>query len=410
VEKTAAKNSALLFIFFTILIDMIGVGIIIPVVPELIATLTGQTLSEAALTGGYLISSYAAAQFLFAPVMGEFSDKYGRKTILLLSLLGLGIDYFIHAFATTIGWLFLGRIIAGVFGASHTVATAYVADVSTKENKAKNFGIIGAAFGLGFVIGPAIGGFIGESYGLTAPFFVAGGFSLLNFLFGFFFLKESLPKNKRREINYTKMIPFVSLAHIAKYKAVLGFVFAFTLANLAGQVMFSTWTFYTMERYSWGKLEVGVSLMVVGFLVSIVQAFLTGFMVKKFGNRKVIALGFTCWTLGMFAFAFAANSFYLYAIMVPYVIGGIAGPTLQGIVSNQVKENEQGNVQGVLTSLVSLTAIVGPMIYTALFHKFTRPNTTLYFPGAPYLLAGCILVIATIIALYSLKTIVKTTH
>lgn len=402
-EKPVSKNHALAFIFVTILVDMIGVGIIIPVIPDLITKLTGQDLSDGALTGGFLIFAYAAMQFFFAPVMGELSDRYGRKPILLLALFGLGTDYVIHAFAPTLFWLFVGRILAGVFGASHTVATAYIADISSKEDKAKNFGIIGAAFGLGFVIGPGIGGLIGNEWGVQAPFLVAAGFSLLNFLFGLFVVKESLPVEKRRPIEVAKMMPFVSFAHMGKYKAVLGLIIAFTLVHLAGQVMPSTWTFFTMERYGWGQFEVGLSLVVVGLLVSVVQAVLTGFMVKKYGNRKVIIIGFTCWTIGMFSFAFAGNQFYLYAAVIPYILGGIAGPTVQGLVSNKVSDKEQGNLQGVLTSLVSLTAIIGPLIYTSLFSFYTADETPVYFPGAPYLAGGVILIIATAIALMSIR-------
>ena len=384
---------------------MIGVGIIVPIIPDLISSLTGQNLSDAALTGGLLITAYAGVQFLFAPVMGELSDSYGRKPILLLSLFGLGVDYVLHAFAPTIMWLFAGRILAGIFGASHTVAFAYIADVSNKENKAKNFGIIGAAIGLGFVIGPAIGGIIGENWGVKAPFFVAAGFSLLNFLFGLFFVKESLAPENRRKINYSKMIPFVSLSNLRKYKAVIGFVIAFGLAQLAGQVMPNTWSYYTMERYEWNKLDVGLSLMVVGILASVVQAVLTGFLVKRFGNKKVIMCGFTLWTLGMFGIAFAGNAFYLYAATIPYVVGGIATPTIQGVVSNRVSDKEQGNLQGVLTSLGSLMAVLSPVIYTTLFSVYSGPDSTVYFPGAPFLAGASILIIATIIAIYSLRNL-----
>ncbi|NOQ72451.1 MAG: MFS transporter [Crocinitomix sp.] len=384
---------------------MIGVGLIVPIIPDLISSLTGQNLSDAALTGGLLITAYAGVQFLFAPVMGELSDRFGRKPILLLSLFGLGIDYILHAFSPTITWLFVGRILAGVFGASHTVAFAYIADVSSKENKAKNFGIIGAAFGLGFVIGPALGGIIGENWGVKAPFFVAAGFSLLNFLFGLFFVEESLIPENRRKINFSKMIPFVALSNLRKYKAVIGFVIAFALAQLAGQVMPNTWSYYTMESYEWNQLDVGISLMVVGLLVSVVQAVLTGFLVKRFGNRKVIIWGFTLWTLGMFGIAFAGNAFYLYAATVPYVIGGIATPTIQGVVSNRVSDNEQGNLQGVLTSLSSLMAVFAPLIYTTLFSVYSAPQAPVYFPGAPFLAGAIILILATIVVIYSLRNL-----
>ncbi|WP_211252725.1 TCR/Tet family MFS transporter [Crocinitomix catalasitica] len=397
------SRTAYYFIFITILIDMIGIGIIIPVIPDLISQITGQSLSEAALMSGFLIMAYAVMQFLFAPVMGELSDRFGRKPILLLALLGLAIDYIIHALAPTILWLFIGRVLAGIFGASHTVATAYIADISTPETKAKNFGMIGAAFGLGFIIGPGIGGIIGGEWGPRAPFYVAAGFTLLNLILGLIFVPESLSTDKRRPIILKNMIPFNSLIHLGKYKSVIGLVLAYTLVNLAGQVMPSTWTFFTMERYGWSTSAVGLSLAVVGLLVAIVQAGLTGVLVKKFGNKKVITLGFTCWTVGMFAFVLASNQYLLYFAIVPYVLGGIAGPTIQSIVSNSVDDKEQGNLQGVMTSMVSITAIVGPLIYTSLFAYYTGDAAPIYFPGSPYLLGGIILVIGSIIATYSIR-------
>lgn len=401
----SGNNTAIVFIFLTVLIDMMGIGLIVPIIPELISSLTGESLSDAAWTGGLIYMTYAFVQFLFAPVLGELSDRFGRKPVLLLALFGLGVDYIIHAFALTIGWLFAGRILAGVFGASHTVAMAYIADISTKENKAKNFGIIGAAFGLGFVLGPALGGLIGDAWGVKAPFFVAAGLSLLNFLLGLFLVKESLPKENRRKINFTKMIPFVSFAHMGKYKAVIGFILAFTLAQLAGQVMPTTWSFFTMENFGWSKFDVGLSLMVVGILVSAVQAGLTGFLVKKFGNRKVIFMGFTLWTIGMFGIAFSGNTFLLYAAAIPYVMGGIAAPTIQGVVSNQVAPNEQGNLQGVLTSLASTTAILAPAIYSTSFKYYSAADAEIYFPGAPFLIGAVILIAATVLAIMALRTL-----
>lgn len=400
-----SKNSAIIFIFITVLVDMIGIGLIIPIIPDLLESLTGDSNADVAVIGGLLITAYALTQFLFAPVLGEFSDRYGRKPILLLALFGLGIDYLIHAYSPTVGWLFFGRIVAGVFGASHTVAFAYIADISKKEDKAKNFGLIGAAFGLGFVIGPGIGGILGEYYGVRSPFFLAAGFSLLNFLFGLFFVKESLVKEKRRKINFSRMIPFVSLVHLSKYKAVLGFIFAFVFVQFAGQVMPSTWSFFTKGAFNWDKADIGLSLVVVGLLVSAVQGFLTGRLVKAYGNRKVIMLGFIGWTTGMFLISFAQSELLLYLALIPYVVGGIAGPTIQGLVSNHVGESEQGNLQGVLVSFGSLAAVIGPSIYTGLFGYYSSESAPIYFPGAPFFLGGMILVIATIIAAWSLKSI-----
>lgn len=400
--KKDASKSALTFIFFTILVDVIGIGIIIPVIPSLIKSLTGNDLAGAAMTGGLLMISFSIMQFLFAPVLGELSDRYGRRPVLLFSLFGLGIDYIFHALAPTIAWLFVGRLIAGITGASFSVATAYIADVSTPENKAKNFGLIGAAFGIGFILGPVIGG-VCATWGPQVPFFVAAGFTLANFIFGYFFVPESLPVERRRPIRFKSMIPGVSLVHIGKFKALLGLVIAFVLVNLAGQVMPSTWSFFTMEMYGWNETKVGISLAVVGLLVGLVQALLIGKLVKKFGNKKVIMLGFMLWTVGMISFCFAMNPFLLYAALVPYVLGGIAGPTIQGLMSNSVSEKEQGNLQGALTQVISLTAIAGPVIYTSLFSKFSGENSVIYFPGAPYMAAAIIILVACIIAYFSLR-------
>ena len=402
--QAKSSKSALTFIFFTILVDVIGIGIIIPVVPTLIKSLTGEGIAEAAWWGGWLAIAYSGMQFICAPVLGELSDRFGRRPILLFSLLGLGIDYIFCAFAPTIAWLFVGRILAGMTGASFSVATAYIADVSTPENKAKNFGIIGAAFGLGFVLGPTIGGICAQ-WGTQLPFFVAAGFTLLNFLFGLFFVPESLPLDKRRPIRFSSMIPGVSLAHLGKYKALLGLIIAFILVNLAGQVMPSIWTFFTMEMYGWKEAAVGLSLSVVGLLVGLVQVGLIGKVVKRYGNKKVIIAGFMFWTIGMISFCFAFNEWLLYAALIPYVLGGIAGPTIQGILSNSVSQKEQGNLQGALTQMIALMAIAGPLIYTTLFSKFSSTDAPVYFPGAPFMAAAVILILASIVAFVSLKNL-----
>ena len=388
-----SKKTALLFIFITILVDVIGIGIILPIIPDLIMELTGEGNHMAIIYGMWLTTAFAGMQFLFSPVLGEISDKYGRRPILLLALLGLSIDYMIHAWAPTIFWLFLGRFLAGITGASFTVASAYIADVSTKENKAKNFGLIGAAFGIGFIIGPGIGGFFGE-IDIRLPFYIAAGLTFTNFLFGWFFVPESLAPEKRRKINVQKMIPGVSLFALRNYKGLLLLISAFFLANLAGQALPSTWSYYGIERYDWNPKQIGISLMVVGLFVAIVQGFLVGVLVKKFGKRKVIIFGFLLWTVGMFLFSLASEPWMLYAFLIPYALGGIAGPTVQGVISNQVPDNEQGILQGSITGLVSITAILGQLIFSPVFYYFVRPDADIYYPGAPYALAALFLLAA----------------
>ena len=397
-----SKKTALLFIFITILVDVIGIGIIAPIIPEFIMQLTGEGNHMAVIYGMWLTTAFAGMQFLFSPVMGEISDRYGRKPILLLSLLGLSFDYLVHAWAPTIAWLFIGRFLAGITGASVTVATAYIADISTIEEKAKNFGLIGAAFGLGFIIGPGIGGFFGD-INIRLPFYIAAGLTFANFLFGYFVVPESLSEEKRRPIDKKKMIPGVSLVALRKYKGVLLLIFAFFMANLAGQALPSVWSYYCIELFQWSPKQIGVSLVVVGLLVAFVQGFLVGKAVEWFGKRKVVTIGFLLWTLGMFLFSQADEPWMLYAFLIPYALGGIAGPTVQGIISNQVSEKEQGILQGSITSLVSITAILGQLIFAPVFYYFIRPETTFYFPGAAYALGAIFLLIALILAITAMK-------
>ncbi|MEO0572833.1 MAG: MFS transporter [Bacteroidota bacterium] len=392
-----SKKAALLFIFITVLVDVIGIGIIAPIIPEFIMQLTGEGNHMAVIYGMWLTAAFAGMQFFFSPVMGEISDRYGRKPILLLSLLGLSFDYLVHAWAPTIMWLFVGRFLAGITGASVTVATAYIADISTLEEKAKNFGLIGAAFGLGFIIGPGIGGYFGD-IDIRLPFYIAAGLTFANFLFGWIIVPESLSEENRRPINVLKMIPGVSLVALRNYKGVLLLIAAFFLANLAGQALPTVWSYFAIERFDWSPKEIGLSLVAVGILVAFVQGFLVGRAVEWFGKQKVVTFGFLLWTLGMFLFSQASEPWMLYAFLIPYALGGVAGPTVQGIISNQVSEKEQGNLQGSITGLVSITAILGQLVFAPVFYFFIRPETVFYFPGASYALAAFLLFIAFILA------------
>lgn len=398
-----SEKGALTFIFVTVLVDVIGIAVIIPVIPELIGNLAQVSIDEAASIGGSMMMMFAAMQFLFAPVMGELSDRFGRRPLLLIALFGLGLDYLFHAYAPSIFWLFVGRFIAGICGASVTVANAYIADVSTPENKAKNFGMIGAAFGIGFILGPVIGGVFGEYFGFRAPFFVSAGLTLLNFLYGLFILPESLPKEKRRPVDFKKMLPGKSLMNLGKYKAFGGLIVAFFLANMAGQAMPSVWTFFTIERFGWSELDIGASLAAVGVMVAIVQAGLLGWAVKKFGSRNVVKGGFLLWSFGMFLFAMASESWMMYAFLIPYALGGVAGPTIQSLLSNNVSASEQGNLQGALTSMISITAIFGPLLHTGLFDYFSGVGAPIYFPGAPFAAGAVFLIVGSILAIISMN-------
>jgi DHA1 family tetracycline resistance protein-like MFS transporter len=397
-----SRKAAMSFIFVTLLIDVTGLGIIIPVFPELIGKLTGANISKVSQWGGWLTVVYAVMQFFCAPIIGSLSDKYGRRPVLLISLLGFGVDYLFMALAPTIGWLFLSRVIAGVTGASFTTASAYIADVSTKETRAQNFGLLGAAFGVGFIIGPSLGGFLAE-YGLRVPFLVAAGFSLLNAVYGYFVLPESLSKENRRAFEWKRANPLGSLMHLRNYPAVLELMGSLVLVYIAAHALQSTWTYINIERFNWSKTLLGLSLGVVGVMTMIVQGGLIRVINPKLGNEKSVYIGLTIYSVGMLSFAFANQSWMMFAFMVPYCLGGIAGPALQAILSGHVPPNEQGELQGALTSMISLTSIIGPLLMTNLFYFFTRPGTPVHFSGAPFLMGSILLMISAIIAYGVLK-------
>jgi len=398
----ASSRAAIGFIFITLLIDVIGLGIIIPVLPKLIEQLIHGGISAASQWGGWLTFAYAIMQFLFSPVLGNLSDKFGRRPVLLFSLLGFGADYLFLAFAPTIGWLFVGRIIAGVTGASFTTAAAYIADISTNENRAQNFGMIGAAFGIGFIIGPVMGGVLG-SYGARVPFLVAAALSLLNALYGFFVLPESLSKENRRPFEWRRANPAGSLLQLKKYPSVAGLVGSLVLIYIAAQAVQSIWTFFTIAKFGWSEKVIGYSLGLVGLLTAIVQGGLIRFINPRLGNERSVYIGLSFYTIGLLLFAFASQSWMMFLFLIPYCFGGISGPALQSIISGHVPSNEQGELQGALTSMVSATSIIGPLIMTNLFAFFTKPSAPVKFAGAPFLLGAILMLISTILSYHVLR-------
>ena len=393
----ARRGPALIFIFITLLIDVMGLGIIIPVFPKLIEQLIDGNLSQAASYGGLLTFSYAIMQFLFSPILGGLSDQFGRRPVLLFSLFGFGLDYILQGFAPTIGWLFVGRLLAGVTGASFTTASAYIADISTPEKRAQNFGLIGAAFGVGFILGPAIGGTLAQ-YGPRTPFFVAAGLTFINFIYGFFILPESLAPENRRPFDWRRANPVGSLMRLRRYPVILGLVASLVLIYIAGFSVQGTWTFYTMEKFKWDEQTVGWSLATIGLAFAIVQGGLSRVIIPKLGQQRSVYVGLMFSALGFALFAFANQSWMMFAFMGIYALGGIAGPSVQGLISNQVPANEQGELQGALTSLTSTTSIVGPLLMTNLFSYFTTAEAPVYFPGAPYLLSAVLTVISAVLA------------
>lgn len=400
------RNAALSFIFITILIDVIGIGIIIPVIPGLISNLIGGDITAAARYNSWLTFAYAVMQFLFSPVIGALSDRYGRRPILLFSLFGLGADYIFQAFSPTITLLFVGRVIAGIAGASFTTATAYIADISTPEKRAQNFGLVGVAFGLGFIIGPGIGGLCYEwgshistggsfQWAVRLPFLVAAAFSILNLLYGYFVLPESLAAANRRPFDWKRANPIGSLLHIRTYPMISGLAVSFFMIYIAAHAVQSNWAYYTMFKFHWSSLTVGVSLSVVGLLVAIVQGGLIRYTIPKLGEKNSVYVGLWLYVVGMLLFAFATTGWMMFAFLVPYCLGGICGPALQGIISNQVPANQQGELQGALTSLISVTSFIGPLIMNNLFAYFTGPQAPFVFPGMPFV-AGAVFMVAAI--------------
>lgn len=392
------RKAAVGFIFFTLLIDVVGLGVIIPVMPALIKQLLHtEDISLVSIYAGWLTFLYATMQFLFSPLIGSLSDKYGRRPVLLFSLLGFGLDYTFLAFAPTIGWLFVGRTIAGITGASFTTASAYMADISDDTNRAQNFGMIGAAFGLGFIIGPLLGGLLGE-LGPRVPFLVAAGLALLNALYGYFVLPESLSKDHRREFQWSRSNPLGSVLHLRKYPAVSGLIFSLIFIYLAAHAVQSNWSFANIEKFHWTPKMIGFSLGMVGLLVGLVQGVLIRYINPKLGNEKSVYIGIALYALGLFLFAFASSTWMMFVFLIPYCLGGICGPALQALISVHVPKNEQGELQGSLTSIMSLTSIAGPLMMSWTFAHFTKQGTMTYFPGAAFLLGGVLMLISAVIA------------
>ena len=398
----STKNAAIIFIFITVLIDVIGIGIVVPIIPALIKDLTGGTTSEASQYALGLLLLYSVMQFFFSPVIGGLSDQFGRRKILLITLLGFAVDSLFQALAPTIGWLFLGRAISGILGASFTTANAYIADVSPPEKRSQNFGMIGAAFGLGFIIGPTIGGLLG-SLGPRIPFFASALLSVLNWLYGYLILPESLPIEKRRSFEWKRANPLNSLKNLARYPLVLSLVTSLFLVYIAGYAPQSVWSFYTIEKFQWSELQIGLSLGFVGLMIAIVQGGLIRIIIPKIGQLNALFLGLFINVIGQFVFSIVTEGWMMYVVMIPFALSGLANPAFQGLISNEVPDNEQGELQGALTSVVALAAIIGQPLMLWLFGYFTAKENAIYFPGAPFLAGSLLCVISFFLVLSRIK-------
>ncbi len=378
---------ALAFIFITVLIDTIGFGIVLPVIPNLIMELADVDISRAALYGGWLAFAYAIMQFFCGPIIGNLSDRFGRRPVLLLSLLAFGIDYALMGLAPTIGWLFLGRAVAGIAGAAHTTANAYIADVSPPEKRAQNFGLMGAAFGLGFIFGPALGGVLGD-YGPRAPFFAAAALALVNLAYGFFVLPESLPQESRRPFHWRRANTLGTILQLRQFPAVSMLATVMFLWVLGHQVLPATWAFYTQEKFGWSSTEVGFSLAFAGVLMATVQAGLTRVLVPRLGERTAVVVGLTTGGIGYLGYAVAWQGWVMYPCMVVGMLAGLTFPSLNALMSHRMPKTSQGELQGAVASVFSLTAILGPVMMTQLFGYFTGPAAPVYFPGAAFIFAA----------------------
>jgi len=393
---------ALVFIFVTMLVDTIGLGIIIPVSPRIIAELTGPyssysaQMSASAWWGGWLQTAFAGMLFLFSPLIGNLSDRFGRKPVLIISLVMLGVDYFITGIAPTIWWLFVGRILSGIAGASYTTANAYIADVSPPEKRAANFGLTGAAFGIGFVIGPAIGGILGQ-YGTRLPFFAAAALALANGLFGLIVMKESLPPEKRRKFEWWRANPVGSLLAISRYPAVIGFVAILILMRLAHDANPVIWSYYVYLKFHWTTAQLGWALAFLGIVMAGVFGFLTRILIPKLGEHRAAYIGLFAGAIGFCGYAFATQGWMMYPWMLVWSLMGLAMPSINAIISTHVPPTEQGELQGALSSIGGVTSVIAPVILTNVFAFFTKPGTPYYFPGSAFFAAGMMLLFAALL-------------
>ncbi|MCB2113607.1 MAG: TCR/Tet family MFS transporter [Parvularculaceae bacterium] len=389
-------RNALLFIFITVLINMIGFGVIIPVMPDLVMDVTGQGRAEAARWGGLLSMSYAVMQFFMMPVIGSLSDRFGRRPVILLSLLAYSLDFLMMALAPTLGLLFVARLFAGAFSASFSTANAYIADITPPEKRAANFGLMGAAFGLGFIIGPGVGGVIGDELGHRAPFFLVAGLGFINLVYGFIFLPETLADENRRRFEWRRANAFGAFQNFRKYPVILPIAVVIFIAQLAHWTFPSVWAYYSGFKFDWSEKQIGFSLMAVGLASAIVQGGLTRIVIPKFGERKAAFFGIIIASFSYLGYGLASEGWMIYPLIAFGSLAGFTAPALQGIMSRTVPADAQGQLQGAIASINGVSMIIGPFMMTQIFAAFSEDGARVIFPGAPFIVAACLSVSALI--------------
>jgi len=384
------------FIFITVVLDSMGIGIIMPVMPDLIQEVGSVDLSKAALWGGLLTVVFAVNQFLFSPTVGGLSDAYGRRPVLLIALFVMAFDYLIMAVAGTMWLLFVGRFIGGITAATQSTAAAYMADISSNEEKAKNFGLLGAAFGVGFILGPLLGGLLAE-YGSRAPFYAAAAITMANFLFGFFILPETVDKSSRRPFEWRRANPFGAFAQMKKLPGLMPMLMVFLLLSIAFFVYPSVWAFFGRAQFNWDARMVGLTLAGYGLGIVIIQGVLIGPILKRLGEKRTAIFGMCVHLLSFLAYPFMSETWHIFAFLPISVFSAVAVPALQGLMSNSVSDNAQGELQGVLSSLTAVATIVSPFVMTRAFSYFTGDQAPIFLPSAPFLLSALSVIVALLL-------------
>ena len=401
-NSPSPRKPAVGFIFVTLVLAIVGFGLLIPVLPKLITRFQGGDIAEGSHAYGWIISIYALLQFIGSPILGSLSDRYGRRPIILIATAGSAIDYAIMASAPNLIWLFVARTIAGFTAGVMATANAYLVDVTPPEKRAGAFGLLGAAFGIGFIVGPALGGFLGN-IDLQLPFWFACGCSTLNWFYGFFMLPESLAPENRRDFSWKRANPIGALVALKRIPAVLGLAEAYFILMMAQQMMFSTWALYTDHRFGWTPQDVGLSLTFVGVLSGLVQAVLVKQLVPKLGDTRAVVIGLAITAVAYVCYAFAPSGWVIYVIMLFGALAGIAGPALQSYVTKHVPANEQGAVQGVLSGLASLAGIPGPILATWSFGWAIAPGNPFNVPGIAFLEGAAFTILALWLVMRSFR-------